>query len=132
MHSDAIHRALQVLEQPARLADADRASENARLSGVMHCPRQAVWQRGAHEHDAGRRRGLHRQPAIAGTHEPVASRGFFIGLGSGLSWLAWAAGTPVVMISGFSHPSTEFRTPYRVINFHSCNTCFNDLTTEFD
>ena len=44
---------------------------------------------------------------------------FFIGLGSGLSWLAWAADTPVVMISGFSHPSTEFHTPYRVINFHS-------------
>jgi len=57
---------------------------------------------------------------------------FFIGLGSGLSWLAWAAGTPVVMISGFSHPSTEFRTPYRVINFHACNSCFNDMTTEFD
>ena len=57
---------------------------------------------------------------------------FFIGLGSGLSWLAWAAGTPVVMISGFSHPSTEFRTPYRVINFHGCNSCFNDMTTEFD
>jgi autotransporter strand-loop-strand O-heptosyltransferase len=57
---------------------------------------------------------------------------FFIGLGSGLSWLAWAAGTPVVMISGFSHPSTEFHTPYRVINFHGCNSCFNDTTAEFD
>jgi autotransporter strand-loop-strand O-heptosyltransferase len=57
---------------------------------------------------------------------------FFIGLGSGLSWLAWAVGTPVVMISGFSHPSTEFRTPYRVINFHGCNSCFNDTATEFD
>lgn len=57
---------------------------------------------------------------------------FFIGLGSGLSWLAWAVGTPVVMISGFSHPQTEFRTPYRVINFHACNSCFNDTTTQFD
>ena len=36
------------------------------------------------------------------------------------------------MISGFSHPSTEFRTPYRVINFHACNSCFNDTTIEFD
>ena len=36
------------------------------------------------------------------------------------------------MISGFSHPSTEFRTPYRVINFHGCNSCFNDMTPEFD
>jgi autotransporter strand-loop-strand O-heptosyltransferase len=38
----------------------------------------------------------------------------------------------VVLISGFSHPSMEFRTPYRVINFHACNSCFNDTTTEFD
>ncbi|CAN7171939.1 autotransporter strand-loop-strand O-heptosyltransferase [Caballeronia sp. LjRoot34] len=57
---------------------------------------------------------------------------FFVGLGSGLSWLAWAVGAPVVMISGFSHPSTEFRTPYRVINFHGCNSCFNDTTSQFD
>ena len=32
----------------------------------------------------------------------------FIGVGSGLSWLAWASGTKVVMISGFSKPHTEF------------------------
>ena len=56
---------------------------------------------------------------------------FFIGLGSGLSWLAWALGTPVVMISGFTHPSTEFHTPYRVINFHACNSCLNDTSIEF-
>jgi autotransporter strand-loop-strand O-heptosyltransferase len=28
----------------------------------------------------------------------------FVGLSSGLSWLAWAAGAPVVMISGFTPP----------------------------
>jgi autotransporter strand-loop-strand O-heptosyltransferase len=57
---------------------------------------------------------------------------FFVGLGSGLSWLAWAVGVPVVMISGFSHPSTEFHTPYRVINFHACNSCFNDCAETFE
>ena len=57
---------------------------------------------------------------------------FFIGLGSGLSWLAWAAGTPVVLISGFSHPTTEFTTPYRVINYHACNSCWNDIRHRFD
>ncbi|MEW6340869.1 MAG: autotransporter strand-loop-strand O-heptosyltransferase [Paraburkholderia sp.] len=57
---------------------------------------------------------------------------FFIGLGSGLSWLAWAVGTPVVMISGFSHPKTEFHTPWRIINFHTCNSCFNDTRFAFD
>jgi autotransporter strand-loop-strand O-heptosyltransferase len=44
-----------------------------------------------------------------------------VGLSSGLSWLAWAAGTPVVMIAGFTHPTNEFATPYRVINYHACN-----------
>ena len=51
---------------------------------------------------------------------------FFVGLSSGLSWLAWAVGTPVVMISGFTHPINEFATPYRVINYHACNSCWND------
>lgn len=57
---------------------------------------------------------------------------FFIGLSSGLSWLAWAAGTPVVMISGFTHPTNEFVTPYRVINYHACNSCWNDSRVRFD
>lgn len=56
----------------------------------------------------------------------------FVGLGSGLSWLAWACGAPVVMISGFSHPLTEFATPYRVIDFNACNSCFNDPRLAFD
>jgi autotransporter strand-loop-strand O-heptosyltransferase len=57
---------------------------------------------------------------------------FFIGLSSGLSWLAWAAGTPVVMISGFTHPTNEFTTPHRVINYHACNGCWNDPNHRFD
>jgi ADP-heptose:LPS heptosyltransferase len=56
----------------------------------------------------------------------------FIGLSSGLSWLAWAMGTPVVMISGFTHPINEFHTPYRVINYHACNSCWNDPRVRFD
>ncbi|MCE5287430.1 MAG: autotransporter strand-loop-strand O-heptosyltransferase [Pelosinus sp.] len=57
---------------------------------------------------------------------------FFIGLSSGLAWLAWAAGKPVVLISGFSLPVTEFYTPYRVINYHVCNGCFTDTSLEFN
>jgi autotransporter strand-loop-strand O-heptosyltransferase len=56
----------------------------------------------------------------------------FIGLSSGLAWLAWAAGTPVVMISGFTHPTNEFTTPFRVINWHACNSCWNDVRVRFD
>ncbi|MFZ2727338.1 MAG: autotransporter strand-loop-strand O-heptosyltransferase [Methylococcaceae bacterium] len=57
---------------------------------------------------------------------------FFIGLSSGLSWLAWAMEIPVVMISGFTHPTNEFATPYRIINYHACNSCWNDNRLRFN
>jgi autotransporter strand-loop-strand O-heptosyltransferase len=57
---------------------------------------------------------------------------FFVGLSSGLAWLAWAVGTPVVMISGFTHPTNEFATSYRIVNYHTCNSCWNDLRHRFD
>ncbi len=56
----------------------------------------------------------------------------FVGLSSGLAWLAWAAGTRVLMISGFTHPSNEFATPWRVHNWHACNSCWNDPKLRFD
>lgn len=58
---------------------------------------------------------------------------FFIGIGSGISWLSWAVNVPVVMISGFSLPFCEFSTRnYRVINPHVCHGCFNDPRFKFD
>lgn len=57
---------------------------------------------------------------------------FFIGLPSGLSWLAWCCKVPVVMISGFSLPNTEFYTPYRVINYNACVGCWDDTKENFD
>ena len=56
----------------------------------------------------------------------------FVGVSSGLSWLAWAAGCPVVLVSGFTHPDNEFATPYRVVNWHACNSCWNDKTLRYD
>jgi autotransporter strand-loop-strand O-heptosyltransferase len=51
---------------------------------------------------------------------------FFIGLGSGLSWLAWACELPVVLISGFSEKWSETTLDtYRVINENVCHGCFN-------
>jgi FkbM family methyltransferase len=51
---------------------------------------------------------------------------FFIGLGSGLSWLAWSVGLPVVLISGFSEKWAETNLDtYRVINESVCHGCFN-------
>ncbi len=57
---------------------------------------------------------------------------FFIGLSSGLSWLAWGCRVPIVMISGFTHPTNEFYTPYRIINYHTCHSCWNDMRLDFD
>lgn len=56
----------------------------------------------------------------------------FIGLSSGLSWLAWCCRVPVVMISGFTEAENEFYTPYRVINYHACHGCWNDMRENFD
>ena len=60
----------------------------------------------------------------------ISGAEFFIGLSSGLSWLAWGAGVPVVMIVGFTMPGTEFATPYRVQQFHTCHSCANDQRNE--
>ena len=56
---------------------------------------------------------------------------FFIGLSSGLAWLADAVNCPVVMICGFSRDWFEFYTPYRVANRLVCNGCFNDRRTTY-
>ena len=57
---------------------------------------------------------------------------FFIGLSSGLTWLAWCAHVPIVLISGFTLPICEFYTPYRVFNSHGCNGCWDDVNCNFD
>ena len=64
--------------------------------------------------------------------ELIANAEFFIGLGSGLSWLAWCCRKPVVLISGFSLPEAEFYTPYRIINFNVCHGCYSDTRYQFD
>lgn len=52
---------------------------------------------------------------------------FFIGIGSGLSWLSWACGVPTVIISGFSDSYTEPTTNVVRIGAPegACNGCFN-------
>ena len=56
----------------------------------------------------------------------------FIGLSSGLSWLAWCCKVPLVLISGFTDPNNEFYTPYRINNPTVCHGCWNDIRHEFD
>lgn len=62
----------------------------------------------------------------------LAHAAFFIGLPSGLSWLAYGSGVPIVLIAGFTAPGTEFTTPYRVQQYHTCNSCWNDQRTNYD
>lgn len=51
---------------------------------------------------------------------------FFIGVSSGLSWLAWACGKKVVMISGATKEWNEFQEDnIRIINKNFCNGCWN-------
>ncbi len=56
----------------------------------------------------------------------------FIGLSSGLSWLAWCCRVPVILISGFTDPVNEFETPYRVQNASVCHGCWNDMRCDFN
>ena len=56
---------------------------------------------------------------------------FFVGLGSGLAWVANIVKCPVVMICGFSKDWCEFYTPYRVANRMVCNGCFNDIRVNY-
>ena len=55
----------------------------------------------------------------------------FIGLNSGLAWVAAAVNCPVVMISGFSEYYYELPTAYRVVNRLVCHGCFNDSRVNF-
>jgi len=57
----------------------------------------------------------------------LAHADFFIGGSSGMAWLAWACGTPVVMIGGFTLPFNEFPNPYRVINYNACTGCWHEV-----
>jgi autotransporter strand-loop-strand O-heptosyltransferase len=56
---------------------------------------------------------------------------FFIGLSSGLSWLAWALDKEVIMISNFTDADHEFKC-YRVTNTNVCHGCWNDPQYTFD
>jgi autotransporter strand-loop-strand O-heptosyltransferase len=58
---------------------------------------------------------------------------FYIGLGSGLSWLAWAMNKHVVMIANFSEDGHEFtNNTTRITNTFVCNSCWNNPKFKFD
>lgn len=70
--------------------------------------------------------------SLQSTMDAIASSRLFIGLGSGLSWLAWAIGKPVVMINNFSEEGHEFTPHLRITNTKVCHGCWNNHRYKFD
>jgi autotransporter strand-loop-strand O-heptosyltransferase len=56
---------------------------------------------------------------------------FFVGLSSGLSWLAWAMNKPAVMIANFTEEGHEFSC-IRPVKKNVCNGCWNSPKYKFD
>ena len=69
--------------------------------------------------------------SIQNTMDAIASSEFFIGLSSGLSWLAWALNVPVVMIANFTEDNHEFEC-IRVTKKNVCHGCWNSPKHRFD
>lgn len=57
---------------------------------------------------------------------------YFIGLGSGLSWLNWALGKHTIMINGFSKDGHEFTSNLTRVTKNNCINCWNDPVHVFD
>jgi len=69
--------------------------------------------------------------SMENTIEWIEQSEFFIGLSSGLSWLAWALGKEVIMISNFTQEDHEFKC-HRPVNTNVCHGCWNDPQYKFD
>lgn len=58
---------------------------------------------------------------------------YYIGLSSGLSWLAWALRKKVYMIANFTNAEHEFDTNcVKIMNLNVCNGCWNNPKFKFD
>ena len=68
-------------------------------------------------------------PSLESKMDWIAGSEFFIGLSSGLTWLAWTMGKKVVMISNFTEEWNEFSC-IRITNKDVCHGCWQD--TPFD
>lgn len=68
----------------------------------------------------------HPSGPIESVMEELKKSKLFIGLGSGLTWLSWAMGTPTMLISGFSDPISEMQDCIRIAApAGKCHGCFN-------
>ena len=71
--------------------------------------------------------------SIESTMDWIYHSTFFVGLSSGLSWLAWSLGKQVVLISNFTEFDHEFLTNcIRITNEKVCHGCWNKSDIKFD
>ena len=70
-------------------------------------------------------------PSLESKMDWIAGSSFFIGLSSGLAWLAWAMGNQVVMISNFTEDWNEFSC-IRITNKDVCHGCWNNQNFSFN
>jgi len=68
---------------------------------------------------------------IRNTMDVIAGAKLFIGLSSGLSWLAYALNQKIVMISNFTESDHEFEC-YRITKPDVCHGCWNDPNIKLD
>jgi autotransporter strand-loop-strand O-heptosyltransferase len=58
---------------------------------------------------------------------------FFVGISTGLTWLAWALGKKVILISGCTSTYNEMTDCIRIFPKENvCTSCFNDMRFQFD
>lgn len=69
--------------------------------------------------------------SLENTMYNIDNSDFFIGLSSGLSWLAWALGKEVIIISNFTNEEHEFKC-HRPTVKSVCNSCWNNKNFKFD
>ena len=70
-------------------------------------------------------------PSLQSKMDWIAGSKFFIGLSSGLAWVAYAMGKKVVMIANFSEEFNEFSC-IRIVKKDVCHGCWNNPNFKFD
>ena len=71
-------------------------------------------------------------PTLQAPMDAIASSRLFIGLASGMSWLAWALKVPVAIIANFSEEGHEFFSHIRITKPDVCHGCWNSHRFKFD